>query len=333
MKNILVVRRDNIGDLVCTTPLISMLRKQYPKATIRLLACSYNAPVLEQNDDLDEICTYVKAKHRGNRSLLSIYTERLKMLWRLRREPIDLAILATPALDKHGLALAKQSGARQIVGVDAANLKISSPIAPSTLDGLHQVEKSIRIAGLDIKHAPSLKLRCSETELIQAKNFLATYNVDSKTDKIAAFHISARKTCNQWSSQKFADLINQYQQKHKSPAAIFWSPGSKNDPKHPGDDEKLEELLALLDSNYPIIPYRTENLRELMAGLSMMQLVVCSDGGAMHVASGLQRPVIAFFGYPGAPDWRPWGEHQLIYREPLSDVSTDTVLDAISQYF
>ena len=29
---ILVIRRDNIGDLVCTTPLISALRRRFPEA-------------------------------------------------------------------------------------------------------------------------------------------------------------------------------------------------------------------------------------------------------------------------------------------------------------
>ena len=33
----LVVRRDNIGDLVCTTPLIAALRAHYPDAWIAAL--------------------------------------------------------------------------------------------------------------------------------------------------------------------------------------------------------------------------------------------------------------------------------------------------------
>ena len=34
---ILVVRRDNIGDLVCTTPLFAALRRQYPQAWLGAL--------------------------------------------------------------------------------------------------------------------------------------------------------------------------------------------------------------------------------------------------------------------------------------------------------
>src|SRR5690349_13319469 len=38
---ILIVRRDNIGDLVCTTPLIDALRAHLPKAWIAALVTTY----------------------------------------------------------------------------------------------------------------------------------------------------------------------------------------------------------------------------------------------------------------------------------------------------
>ena len=34
MKKILIIRRDNIGDLVCTTPAIAELRQKNPDAEI-----------------------------------------------------------------------------------------------------------------------------------------------------------------------------------------------------------------------------------------------------------------------------------------------------------
>jgi len=38
IPGILVIRRDNIGDLVCTTPLVRALRHQLPNARIEFLA-------------------------------------------------------------------------------------------------------------------------------------------------------------------------------------------------------------------------------------------------------------------------------------------------------
>jgi heptosyltransferase-3 len=61
---ILVIRRDNIGDLVCTTPLISALRRRHPRAHIAALVNTYNRQVLEGHPDLDAVYAYAKAKHR-----------------------------------------------------------------------------------------------------------------------------------------------------------------------------------------------------------------------------------------------------------------------------
>jgi len=58
-----VIRRDNIGDLVCTTPLIRALRNQLPKSYIAVLATTYNLAVMDGNPDIDAFFSYTKGKH------------------------------------------------------------------------------------------------------------------------------------------------------------------------------------------------------------------------------------------------------------------------------
>ncbi len=62
-KKILFIRRDNIGDLVCTTPAIHAFRKVFPELKIGILVNTYNADVVKNNPDIDEIYVYEKAKH------------------------------------------------------------------------------------------------------------------------------------------------------------------------------------------------------------------------------------------------------------------------------
>jgi ADP-heptose:LPS heptosyltransferase len=57
---ILVIRRDNIGHLVCTTPLFAALRARHPQAHIAALVNSNNAAVLAGNPDVDEVHSYTK---------------------------------------------------------------------------------------------------------------------------------------------------------------------------------------------------------------------------------------------------------------------------------
>ena len=76
---ILVIRRDNIGDLVCTTPLIFALRERFPRAHIAALVNTYNEAVLERNPAVDAVYAYEKGKHRGKgRSALSVHLARLE---------------------------------------------------------------------------------------------------------------------------------------------------------------------------------------------------------------------------------------------------------------
>src|SRR3990172_6207808 len=93
-QKILVIRRDNIGDLVCTTPLLRALRAQLPAARIVVLATRYNAAVLAGNPDVDSSCSYTKVKHRAaGESALSIYLQRIQTILALRRERFDWILL------------------------------------------------------------------------------------------------------------------------------------------------------------------------------------------------------------------------------------------------
>ena len=61
----MILRRDNIGDLACTTPLVEALRAHLPRAWLAALVTTYNAEVLARNPALDEVFVYEKLKHRS----------------------------------------------------------------------------------------------------------------------------------------------------------------------------------------------------------------------------------------------------------------------------
>src|SRR5258706_11603435 len=94
---ILVIRRDNIGDLVCTTPLIFALRERFPRAHIAALVNTYNEAVLERYPAVNAVYVYKKGKHRGKmRSVLSVHLDRLRLIMKLQKECFNYSILATP---------------------------------------------------------------------------------------------------------------------------------------------------------------------------------------------------------------------------------------------
>ena len=105
---ILVTRRDNIGDLVCTTPLIHSLRQHLPDARIDALVNSYNVAVIANNPDLDQVYAYTKGKHRDNgQSSSGIYWQRVRMYWQLYRQRYDYIILGDSTFSVFVLQMAR----------------------------------------------------------------------------------------------------------------------------------------------------------------------------------------------------------------------------------
>src|SRR3954468_1586595 len=114
---ILILRRDNIGDLVCTTPLIDALRTRYPRAWIGALVNTYNAGVLDRNPALDAVLAYEKLKHRRTGLLKNVF-DTVKTLAKLRIAQLDYVLvpLGTP----QALKLAAALKPRRVIAGDAA---------------------------------------------------------------------------------------------------------------------------------------------------------------------------------------------------------------------
>lgn len=334
---IIVIRRDNIGDLVCTTPVFSALRARYPKARICALVNSYNVAVLENNPDIDEIYAYTKAKHRAaGTSAFKVYWERLKLFARLRKEQFDYAIIGGAHFLPRGLRLARMIRPRHIIGFTEQGKKgiqhIDTPI-PYTLDApLHEAEDIFRLlAPLAITGAPPpLRVTASDVEMTSARAQLSAHGWTAGQTVIGV-HISARKPSQRWSAENFVELVRRLQQSENAVFMLFWSPGDENNPLHPGDDNKARQIISAL-SGVPLIAYPTQQLRELIAGLSVCDRVICSDGGAMHIAAGLGKPILCFFGKSDASRWHPWGVPHIVLQPASQEVGEISVKEGFDAF-
>ena len=105
---ILIIRRDNIGDLVCTTPLIRSLRQQFPLCADRRAGQQLQPAVVADNPDLDHVYAYTKGKHRDHsQSGAGIYLQRLAMYWALFRCRYDYIVLADTVFSGRALSMAR----------------------------------------------------------------------------------------------------------------------------------------------------------------------------------------------------------------------------------
>lgn len=321
---ILVIRRDNIGDLVLTTPLLAALRRRFPQAWLGALVNSYNAPVLERNPNVDAVIAYTKLKHLGSKGggeggAFAALASRLASLARLRLSGLDYVVLAAPTFSERLLNLARWLAPRRIVGFSdgsraARRLDLSVPL--SQAQGLHEVERVFLLAahfGI-AEPIPPLTLVPDPGEVRRAP----------QAD--VAIHISARRPAQRWPAERFVSLIERIDAPR---VTLLWSPGAADHPQHPGDDAKAAEIARRCGARAR--PYRTERLAELIGALAAAERAILSDGGAMHLAAALGKPMVALFGDSPVDHWRPWGvRHELVRpaSRNLADLTVDEVLDA-----
>lgn len=334
----LVIRRDNIGDLVCTTPLLAALRAHHPRSYIAALVNSYNRDVLAGNPHLDAVHAYGKAKHRSEgESLLRTWADRLRLARELRRERFDYAILAAPRFQPRSLRFARWAGAKHIVGFTdgaaRAERSIDVAVAYGASEPRHEVEDVFRLlAPLGIAGRPGKLVLVPERDLLAAVHAGLGARLPG-SGPVVGVHISARKASQRWPLERFAELIGMLFARHRARVVLLWAPGSERNPMHPGDDEKARAL-AQLTGERPVLAVPTFRLAELVAALAACDAVVCSDGGAMHLAAALGKPIVCFFGDSSPERWRPWGvRHELLQQagRDVAAISAESAADAFAK--
>lgn len=318
---LLVIRRDNIGDLICTTPLLHALRRQLPKARIECLVTRYNQAVLQNHPDIDALHAYTKAKHRQpGESVAGLYWQRLRTVAYLRRQRFDWVILPG------GGSASALRFARWIAG---RNLLVRD--AQDAVAGPHEVEQCCHLLprmGLAYETPPA-HIIPDDAEVATLRGRLAEA-FPAPPRRLIGLHISARKPSQRWPAEAFAELARRLADAGDA-FMLLWAPGSADDPQHPGDDEKAEIVLRLA-SDLPILAVPTQRLEQLIAALSLCDTVICGDGGAMHVAAGLGKPIVCLFGQSTAARWHPWGPAYQLLQAPSQDVADIAVDEVISAY-
>ncbi len=330
-SKILIIRRDNIGDLVCTTPLISALRRRYPRAHIAALVNSYNRPVLEGHPDLDALYAYAKAKHRApGQSRAAVYWDKLRLMLKLRAQRFDYALLASPYPGASALRLARWIAPAHIAGYAEPTGLVDLALQQDEAKVAHEVEKVFRLAQLfGVEGAPGkLSLAVDADARVRA---LAALGARAPGRKLIALHISARKPSQRWPLERFAELVQALSA--EADFLLLWSPGAADHPQHPGDDAKAQAIMAAA-GGARLVAYPTQELKDLTAALSLADYAICSDGGAMHLAAATGKPILCFFGDSDAARWHPWGvPYRLLQSESrdVADVSLALALQAFRE--
>lgn len=324
---ILVIRHDNIGDVVCTTPLLTALRQRYPSALIAMSVNSYTAPIVSGHPALDEIFIYRKAKHVAHLGeKLRVYWQRLRAVLALRARRFDYAILAGRSVSRHVLRYARSLGARHIVGhLTPAQTRAGDIALACPAEARHEVEYVFNLgSALDLAGPiPALSL----PPVTPAAPALDR----DRARPLIALHIGAREGVNRWPDERFLALAKHIGARGAT-VALLWTPGPPVDRLYPGDDARAQRLLAALTGE-PVVPVATPSIPALIARLAQVDGLIACDSGAVHMAAALGKPVLGLYCANKVDHWYPWRvAHERLVGATVADITLGDACAAFDRW-
>ncbi|MFB3817037.1 MAG: glycosyltransferase family 9 protein [Candidatus Methylomirabilales bacterium] len=334
VRRILVVRNDNLGDLLCTTPALRALRLRYPRAHLAILVPTHCRLLLEGNPDVDEVVTYTKAKHREGGTTLGAWHDMLRMFRRLWAGGFDLAITMRQRFSPSAGWLVYASRARWRLGNRPPaseplgfflNLGEAQPAIP---EARHEVDACLGI--LRPLGVPTVPRELSLRVPAEAQARMAARLREAGVIRPAALvHLSSRQPANRWPLERFAAVAEVLQSRYALQVLVNWAPGDAGNRLFPGDDPRSAEIRRLFPP--PALLWETPGLEELLATIGSADLVLSADGGVVHMAAALRVPQVVIFGR-GTPElWGPCSPvARSLWKGPeAARVSVEDVLAAI----
>ncbi|NLP12629.1 glycosyltransferase family 9 protein [bacterium] len=297
LESILVTRLRFMGDIVLTTPLLSVLRRAYPHAHIGYLAEAPYAQLLQPHPWVDSV--YELDRRKGGLPM--------QLLRSMRRRKWDLAIdlFGNP----RSALLTFLSGAAMRIGGDFRGRRCyyTHRIRPAerTLTAIQFHLSYLQPLHLQVaEEKPMLQITDAESQW--AADFLAAAGYDS-SQPIVGLHPGATWPAKKWFPDRFAELARKL--RHEAKVQILFTCG-------PGEETLVERVVQL--SGLALPPVTVLPLRQLAAVIKRMRAFVSNDCGPLHLAPAVGTAAVGLFG-PGEPEiWFPYKAadgHRLVYQQ------------------
>jgi heptosyltransferase-3 len=304
VRKILVVRNDNIGDVICSTPAIQALRESFPEAYLAVLVASYSREAIEGNPYVDEVFIYDKHKHGKYRRRWVAWWKLYKVLRSVRQKGFDLAIGLRSYFSPSQGWIVCFSGARFRLGCSPTiekqkkfrffyNIFVDEDRRREThaiVKNLRMLEK-IRVKARDVK----LTFFIPDEEKERVDDFMAQNCLQGKL--LVGLHVTCRRKESNLSEERFVELADRLIERYRAEVVLTYVP----------QDQKRVDAIFKLSKNR-LCAFSSGTLKGFGALLERCSLFICGDGGPMHLAAATGVATIALFGKTSPLEWKPWGE-------------------------
>ncbi len=338
---IIVLKRDKLGDLLLTTPMLQILKQGFPKSHLTVIAPESSAWILKDAPFVDKLYSYPQPKSFNFKSMVAILKQ-LYIFLKIRNEHYDIAIAAGGEYSHRAVKRLLWLNAKRTVSYIPKNnkgLKITDGVTEPNPKkrNLHESARMIELLKPIIKPKnklsyPDVYFNPPKDWLKKAQSFLNLHNI--KHNQYIVFGLGARREKKQASKEQIIATANYVYKKFKMKTIFVWTPGSKNNKNYPGDDEIASEILK--NAPKEIIPLRAP--LDLTIGIIWLaRKSIFPDSGLMHFAAASPGGVVGLFAEtnisPHPSQWAPLG-HNSTYieaKKTIKDLGIKFLFKELSQ--
>jgi heptosyltransferase-2 len=311
-RRILVIRPDRIGDVVLVTPLVRALRRTFPSAHIAAMVRPFTRAVLENNPHLDEILLDDPAgEHRGAGGFWGQVSS-------LRRGRFDTALLLLPTRRLTWILFF--AGIRRRISVGRILYQTLTFTETVSRHGYklarHEADYCLdlgRKIGVDADDL-STEVFLLETERADARRLLeergVVFGEGDHRNTLIGLHPGHGGSSPNWRVERYVELADTLLRTRTDiRMVVTGGPGEVG----------LAEHFKSLGSDRVVILIGDRPLRQLMAVISHLDVLVSSSTGPMHLAAALKVPTVSLFCPQGscAPTlWGPRGNQSKVVLPP-----------------
>lgn len=317
VRRVLVIRLDNLGDVLVTTPAMHAIRESLPDAEITLLASEIGAQAGRLNPDLDDVIVY-QAPWMDPWSELPQDSEReQRMIAEIRERRFDGAIIFTSyhqsSLPGAYLCYLADIPLRVAASIDGpGSLLTTRHKHPDRM--MHEVERGLDLVGAIgmTTQERSLSLQVPEVARCEIADFLDAECPD-RSGPLVVIHPGCSMPARTYAWQSFAAVAELLIQQLGATIVLTGVASER-----PLVDQVAARVDGSLQSSIVKAAGRL-SFPVFCALIEAADVTVTNNTGPMHVSAAVQTPVVALFALTNPPEqWGPW---QVPHRQLYHDVS------------
>ncbi len=302
---ILVIRRNRMGDMLCTLPLLQVLRTHFPAAHITVACDTPGGPIAGACPAVDRVIV-----------LDATWTRRLPPVFNaVRLQNHDWVIVAKGGFDRRLARLARLTHAAVTIGFDPVAPERSDyythPVAlPKDGNLEHQIETQLRLVGpLDISpprfDPEMLRLRLPGAALQVAHETLARPPFAAARG-FGLINLSSNRPV-RFRTEDFVAVIRHLLKTTELAIGVVGVPR---------DEAVVRGLVRRFPADR-VGAVATPGPLDLAALLERAAVFLTPEGGAAHLSSSTQTPTVVMFDAPYGK-WHPRGPRHVVIEGELA---------------